>query len=79
MLRAYFPNIYAVILTYKNIETKDNLFFFLFQLHGSTGTSVILDRVSLQAEGTFTCEVNTYPEFITLESGINVALRLLIF
>ena len=49
---------------YKNIETKDVLFF-LFQLHGSTGTSVILDRVSLQAEETFTYELNTYPEFIT--------------
>ena len=52
---------------YKNIETKDVLFF-LFQLHGSTGTSVILDRVSLQAKGTFTCEFNTYPEFI-IKSG----------
>ena len=41
------------------------IFFFLFQLHGSTGTSVLLDRVSLEAEGTFKCEVSTYPEFIT--------------
>ena len=26
---------------------------------------MLLDRVSLEAEGTFTCEVSTYPKFIT--------------
>ena len=34
-------------------------------MHGSTGTSVLLDPISLEAEGIFTCEVSTYPKFIT--------------
>ena len=40
-------------------------FLFLFQLHGSTKTSVLLDRVSLEAEGTFMCEVSSIPGFVT--------------
>ena len=40
-------------------------FFLPLQVHGSTGTSVLLDRVSLSAEGTFSCEVITLPNFIT--------------
>ena len=39
--------------------------FLPLQVHGSTGTSVLLDRVSLSAEGTFSCEVITLPNFIT--------------
>ena len=74
VLRAYCPNLYTVIITYKNIETKDNIFF-LFQLHGSTGTSVILDRVSLRAKRTFTCEVSTYPE-LYIPSTLNIDLIL---
>ena len=40
-------------------------FYVSLQVHGSTGTSVLLDRVSLSAEGTFACEVITLPNFIT--------------
>ena len=40
-------------------------FYVSLQVHGSTGTSVLLDRVSLSAEGTFSCEVITLPNFIT--------------
>ena len=47
---------------------------FILQLHGSTGTSVLLDRVSLGAEGTFTCEVSTYPEFITKTASKYIAI-----
>ena len=50
----------------KNVfQCKLMNFFLPLQVHGSTGTSVLLDRVSLSAEGTFSCEVITLPNFIT--------------
>lgn len=38
---------------------------FTINVAGSTSTSVLFDRVSLAAAGTFSCEVSTTPEFVT--------------
>ena len=43
--------------------------FFYFQLQGSTGYSVLIDRVSLSAEGIFSCEVTTNPGYITKQGS----------
>ena len=40
-------------------------YYYFFQTQGSTGTSVLLDRVTFGAEGIFECVVTTLPEFTT--------------
>lgn len=42
---------------------------FNVNIQGSTRTSVRIDRVSLSAEGTFSCEVTTHPEYITKQGS----------
>ena len=37
----------------------------LFQLHGSNSTHVLLYRLELESEGLYSCEVSTFPSFIT--------------
>lgn len=38
---------------------------FFFQLHGSNSTHVLLYRLELESEGLYSCEVSTFPSFIT--------------
>lgn len=59
------PGYLALEKMHRNAILKSNKISPNFQLHGSNSTHVLLYRLELESEGLYSCEVSTFPSFIT--------------